>query len=135
MMLSMVLSLILGATGIVLWIEGGPHPRTAGAWLLLGAILIVSATPMRGGPSSSSALDHGQARLARLATFLGTEHERFLELISAASYQDRHVGTESTGDQLSHLVPGPAERGKRLRRRAGIGIAAVRRDMEIARAF
>jgi len=46
MMLSMVLSLVLGATGIVLWIEGGPHPRTVGAWLLLGAILIVSATPM-----------------------------------------------------------------------------------------
>jgi hypothetical protein len=45
-MLSVVLSLILGALGVVLWIEGGPHPRTTGAWLLPGAILIVSATPM-----------------------------------------------------------------------------------------
>jgi hypothetical protein len=30
----------------VLWIEGGPHPRTRMAWLLLVAILIVSAMPM-----------------------------------------------------------------------------------------
>jgi hypothetical protein len=45
-MLSVVLSLILGAIGVVPWIAGGPHPRTAGAWLMLGAILIVSATPM-----------------------------------------------------------------------------------------
>jgi hypothetical protein len=30
----------------VLWIEGGPHPRTRAAWLLLVAILIVSALPM-----------------------------------------------------------------------------------------
>ena len=58
--------------------RGGVRQRGGqGAWLLLGAILIVLATPMRGGPSSSSAPDHGQARLARLATFLGTEHEQW----------------------------------------------------------
>jgi hypothetical protein len=37
---------VLGAIGVVLWIEGGPHPRTSAAWLLLVAILIVSARPM-----------------------------------------------------------------------------------------
>jgi len=41
-----MLSLVLVVVGVVLWIEGGPHPRTAGAWLLLGAIVIVSALPM-----------------------------------------------------------------------------------------
>jgi len=29
----------------VLWLEGGPTPRTWAAWLLLVAILIVSALP------------------------------------------------------------------------------------------
>ena len=43
---SAVLSLIFAVVGVVLWIEGGPHPRTRMAWLLLVAILIVSALPM-----------------------------------------------------------------------------------------
>jgi hypothetical protein len=43
---SLMLSVVMAVVGVVMWIEGGPHPRTAGAWLLLGAILIVSATPM-----------------------------------------------------------------------------------------
>jgi hypothetical protein len=43
---SVMLSLVLAVVGVVLWIEGGPHPRTGAAWLLLVAILIVSATPM-----------------------------------------------------------------------------------------
>ena len=43
---SAVLSLVLAIVGVVLWIEGGPHPRTRVAWLLLGAILTVSALPM-----------------------------------------------------------------------------------------
>jgi hypothetical protein len=42
---SLVVSLLLEVIGIVLWIEGGPHPRTRAAWLLLAAILIVSALP------------------------------------------------------------------------------------------
>ena len=46
MTLSVVLSLILGVIGIVLWIEGGPQPRTWGAWLLLVAIVVVAALPM-----------------------------------------------------------------------------------------
>ena len=46
MTLSVVLSLILGAIGIVLWIEGGPQPRTWGAWRLLVAIVVVAALPM-----------------------------------------------------------------------------------------
>ena len=41
-----MLSLVLAVVGVVLWIEGGPHPRTRMAWLLLVAILIVSALPM-----------------------------------------------------------------------------------------
>ncbi len=41
----LVVSLLLEVIGIVLWIEGGPHPRTWAAWLLLVAILIVSALP------------------------------------------------------------------------------------------
>ncbi len=43
---SLVVSLLLEVIGIVLWIAGGPHPRTRGAWLLLLAIVIVSALPM-----------------------------------------------------------------------------------------
>ena len=43
---SLVLSLLLALIGVVMWIEGGPHPRTCAAWLLLVAILIVSALPM-----------------------------------------------------------------------------------------
>jgi hypothetical protein len=35
-MYSLMLSLVLVVVGVVLWIEGGPHPRTAGPWLLLG---------------------------------------------------------------------------------------------------
>jgi hypothetical protein len=40
-----LLSVLLALIGVVMWIEGGPHPRTRTAWLLLGAILIVSALP------------------------------------------------------------------------------------------
>jgi hypothetical protein len=43
---SLVLSLLLALIGVVLWIEGGPRPRTRAAWLLLVTILIVSALPM-----------------------------------------------------------------------------------------
>jgi len=43
---SAMLSLVLAIVGVVLWIEGGPLPRTRMAWLLLVAILIVSAMPM-----------------------------------------------------------------------------------------
>ena len=43
---SAVLSLVFAVLGVVLWIEGGLHPRTRMAWLLLVAILIVSALPM-----------------------------------------------------------------------------------------
>ena len=46
MMLSVGLSLVLGAVGIVIWLEGGPHPRTWPAWFLLGVILIVTALPV-----------------------------------------------------------------------------------------
>lgn len=45
MMYSFIVSVIMMVVGIVLWIEGGPHPRTRGAWVLLGAIVIVSAMP------------------------------------------------------------------------------------------
>ena len=45
-MYSLMLSLVFAVVGIVVWIEGGPHPRTRAAWLLLGAIRIVSALPM-----------------------------------------------------------------------------------------
>jgi hypothetical protein len=45
MTVSLVVSLLLALIGVVMWIEGGPHPRTWAAWLLLGAILIVSALP------------------------------------------------------------------------------------------
>ncbi len=41
----LALSLLLAAIGLVLWVGGGPHPRTRGAWLLLVAILIVAALP------------------------------------------------------------------------------------------
>ena len=43
---SAMLSFVLAIVGVVLWIEGGPHPRTRAAWLLLGGILTVSALPM-----------------------------------------------------------------------------------------
>jgi hypothetical protein len=43
---ALVASLLLALVGIVLWLEGGPHPRTWAAWLLLVVILIVSALPM-----------------------------------------------------------------------------------------
>jgi hypothetical protein len=46
MMLSVVLSLILGTIGTVLWLEGGPQPRTWEAWFLLVVILMVAAAPM-----------------------------------------------------------------------------------------
>ncbi len=42
---SLVASLLFEVIGIVLWIEGGPHPRTWAAWLLLVVVLIVSALP------------------------------------------------------------------------------------------
>ncbi len=42
---SLMLSVVLAVVGVVLWIEGGPHPRTGAAWLLLVAILIVAALP------------------------------------------------------------------------------------------
>jgi hypothetical protein len=45
MTFSLVAALLLALIGVVLWIEGGPHPRTWGAWLLLVAILIVAALP------------------------------------------------------------------------------------------
>jgi hypothetical protein len=41
-----MLSLVMAVVGVVMWIEGGPHPRTRAAWLLLVAILIVSVLPM-----------------------------------------------------------------------------------------
>ncbi len=44
-MYSVMLSLVLAVVGVVLWIEGGPHPRTWAAWQLLVAIVIVSALP------------------------------------------------------------------------------------------
>jgi hypothetical protein len=43
---SLMLSLVMAVAGVVMWIEGGPHPRTRAAWLLLWAILVVSALPM-----------------------------------------------------------------------------------------
>jgi hypothetical protein len=43
---SLALSVVVTVIGVMLWIEGGPHPRTGAAWLLLGAIVIVSALPM-----------------------------------------------------------------------------------------
>jgi hypothetical protein len=46
MTFSLVMSLLLAVVGLALWIGGGPHPRTRGAWLLLGAILITSALPV-----------------------------------------------------------------------------------------
>ena len=42
---SIVVSLLVALIGVVLWVEGGPHPRTWGAWTLLGAILVVAALP------------------------------------------------------------------------------------------
>ena len=43
---SLVASLLFALIGVMLWTEGGPHPRTWAAWLLLLAIVIVSALPM-----------------------------------------------------------------------------------------
>jgi hypothetical protein len=45
-MYSLMLSVVTAVIGVVVWIEGGPHPRTWAAWLLLVVILIVSALPM-----------------------------------------------------------------------------------------
>ena len=42
---SVVLSLVMTVVGVVLWIEGGPTPRTWAAWLLLVTIVIISALP------------------------------------------------------------------------------------------
>ena len=42
---SLVLSLLVALIGVVLWIEGGPHPRTWEAWLLLVGVLGASALP------------------------------------------------------------------------------------------
>jgi hypothetical protein len=46
MTFSVVLSLLFALIGVVLWIEGGPHPRPWAAWVLLVTILIVSALPV-----------------------------------------------------------------------------------------
>lgn len=40
-----VVSLVLALIGLTLWVEGGPHPRTWEAWVLLGGVLIVAAMP------------------------------------------------------------------------------------------
>jgi hypothetical protein len=45
MMYSLMLSVVMTVVGVVLWIEGGPTSRTWAAWLLLLAIVIVSALP------------------------------------------------------------------------------------------
>jgi hypothetical protein len=42
---SLVVSLLLTLIGVVLWSQGGPTPRTWAAWLLLVAIVIISALP------------------------------------------------------------------------------------------
>jgi hypothetical protein len=42
---SLVVSFLMAVIGVVLWVEGGPHPRTWAAWLLLVVIVIVSALP------------------------------------------------------------------------------------------
>jgi hypothetical protein len=46
MTISLSVSLLFAVIGLVLWIEGGPHPRTRAAWFLLVAILIVAALPV-----------------------------------------------------------------------------------------
>ena len=46
MTFSLVVSLLLGLIGVVLWIEGGPTSRTRDAWLLLVTMLIVAALPV-----------------------------------------------------------------------------------------
>ena len=46
MSIGLGISLLLAAIGVVLWLEGGPHPRTWAAWLPLPAIVIVSAMPV-----------------------------------------------------------------------------------------
>jgi len=38
-------SLLLALIGVVMWIEGGPHPRTWAAWLLLVVVLLIAALP------------------------------------------------------------------------------------------
>jgi len=45
MTFAVALSCALEVIGLVVWIEGGPHPRTREAWLLLLAILVVAALP------------------------------------------------------------------------------------------
>ncbi len=45
MMYSFMVSVVMTVVGVVLWIEGGSHPRTRAAWLLLVAIVVVSAMP------------------------------------------------------------------------------------------
>ncbi len=45
-MYSLMLSVVMAVIGVVLWIEGGPHPRTWAARLLLVAILLIAALPM-----------------------------------------------------------------------------------------
>ena len=35
-MYSLMLSVVMAVIGVVLWIEGGPHPRTRAAWLAAG---------------------------------------------------------------------------------------------------
>jgi hypothetical protein len=45
MTINLGVSLILAAVGVGLWTAGWPHPRTRAAWLLLVAIVIVSALP------------------------------------------------------------------------------------------
>lgn len=48
MMFSFAVSLLLAVIGAVLWIEGGPHPRTWGAWL--------QWSPARAGPGRAGGL-------------------------------------------------------------------------------
>jgi hypothetical protein len=45
MTVSLGVSFLLALIGVVLWIEGGPHPRTWPAWLLLVAVLVGAALP------------------------------------------------------------------------------------------
>jgi hypothetical protein len=73
---SVVVSLILAGIGGTIWLEGGPHPRTRGAWLLLVAILIVAALPVLLCCWAAPVI----ARLhARHLTVPGTEHTITIE--------------------------------------------------------
>jgi len=45
MTVSLVVSLLLALIGVVMWIEGGPHPRTWAARLLLVVVLLIAALP------------------------------------------------------------------------------------------